>query len=85
MPITHRTEVLLLRPGLDIDYLGVSQEFQEFWTGVFPGAQRDTWAVDKSVDCVDKSLGVWSLTRGLTDMTTMPLYSLRGNLMLELW
>ena len=60
-------------------------EFGEF--GEFPGQHLVILAVDKSVDNVDNwEFGEFgSLTRGLTDMTTMPLYSLRGNLLLVLW
>jgi len=38
------------------------QKHKEFGTGVSPGPAGATWAVDNSVDNVDKwSLGVWSL------------------------
>ena len=53
------------------------QEINDYFPELFPGARRaNAWAVDKSVDNVDNwEFGEFgSLTRGLTDMTTMPLY-----------
>jgi len=40
-------------------------ELLEFELEFGTGAQRETWAVDKSVDKVDKSLEFGSLTRGI--------------------